>query len=146
MSEIIVGLKVQRSSETKGTVNLSLNKDTPHMTDRPPRIQKSFDKALPRVFVDLKQIRQVLIPIIKNAMEVIPDGGVFFIKTRVDNGFARYIIIDTGAQMPQSDLIRLYYSFVNGRPRRFGLGLAIIRRIVEANKGTFSIANKEKME
>ncbi|MBW1671185.1 MAG: hypothetical protein JRJ43_06370 [Deltaproteobacteria bacterium] len=115
------------------------------MTDRPPRIQKSFDKALPRAFVDLRQIRQVLIPIIKNAMEVVPGGGVFFIKTWVDNGFARYIIIDNGPQMPQSDLIRLYYSFVNGRPRRFGLGLAIIRRIVEANKGTFSIANKEKM-
>ena len=106
-------------------------------------IQKFLDKALPRAFVDLKQIRQVLIPIIKNALEVMPDGGIFSIKTRVDNGFAQYIIEDTGPQIPQRDLIRLYCSFVNGRPRGVGLGLSIIRRIVEANKGTFSIANKE---
>ncbi|MCK4605086.1 MAG: hypothetical protein KAU41_10435, partial [Deltaproteobacteria bacterium] len=107
-------------------------------------IQKSLDKALPRAFVDLKQIRQVLIPIIKNALEVMPDGGIFSIKTQVDNGFAQYVIEDTGPQIPQSDLIRLYCSFVSGRPRGVGLGLAIIQRIVEANKGTFSIANKEK--
>ena len=107
-------------------------------------IQKSLDKALPRAFVDLKQIRQVLIPIIKNALEVMPDGGIFSIKTQVDNGFAQYVIEDTGPHIPQSDLIRLYCSFVSGRPRGVGLGLAIIQRIVEANKGTFSIANKEK--
>ena len=107
-------------------------------------IQKSLDKALPRAFIDLTQIRQVLIPIIKNALEVMPDGGIFSIRTRVDNGFAQYIIEDTGPQIPQSDLIRLYCSFVSGRPRGVGLGLAIIRRIVEANKGTLSIANKEK--
>ena len=106
-------------------------------------IQKSLDKALPKAFADLSQIRQVLIPIIENALEVMPNGGIFSIKTQVDNEFSQYIIEDTGPQIPQSDLIRLYCSFIEGRPRGVGLGLAIIRRIIEASKGTFSIANKE---
>ena len=42
-------------------------------------IQKSLDKTLPRAFIDLKQIRQALISIIKNALEVMPDGGIFSI-------------------------------------------------------------------
>jgi signal transduction histidine kinase len=107
-------------------------------------IQKSLDETLPQIFADPKQIRQVLISIIKNNLDVIPDNGVISVKTQVEDKSAQIFIEDTGPKIPQEDLIRLFCSFVTGRPRGVGLGLTIAKRIIEAHKGTFSVANKEK--
>ena len=106
-------------------------------------LQKVLDKKLPEAFVDPGQIKHVLIFIIKNILDVMSDGGNILVKTTRQNNFVQIIIEDNGPQIPQEDLIRLFCSFVTGKPRGVGLGLSIAQQIIEGNKGIFSIANKE---
>jgi len=82
--------------------------------------------------------------IIKNILDVMPDGGKILVKTKRQNNFVQIVIEDSGPQIPQEDLIRLFCSFVTGKPRGVGLGLTIAQRIIEGNKGAFSIVNKEE--
>jgi len=107
-------------------------------------VHKVLDKNLPEAFVDPRQIKHVLIFIIKNILDVMPDGGKILVKTKRQNNFVQIVIEDSGPQIPQEDLIRLFCSFVTGKPRGVGLGLTIAQRIIEGNKGAFSIVNKEE--
>jgi len=96
-----------------------------------------FDPDIGPVLVDRVQIHQVLINLLRNAVEAMtPMGtGEVTISTRQENGFARISITDTGPGLSEVVTAQLFQAFVTTKREGMGLGLSICRTIVEAHGG-----------
>jgi two-component system sensor kinase FixL len=93
------------------------------------------------VIVDRIQIQQVIINLIRNAMEAMRGCRRRDLTVRArQNGDGNAVIevIDTGPGIPQDVAARLFQPFVTSKPNGMGIGLSISRRIVEAHGGTLS--------
>ncbi|WP_332816662.1 PAS domain-containing sensor histidine kinase [Sphingopyxis sp.] len=90
------------------------------------------------VLVDKVQIQQVLINLIRNAVEAMADSPVrqLIVTSRPDQrGFVRVIVADTGPGVTLEVAEQLFTAFVSTKAEGMGLGLSICRTIVEANGG-----------
>jgi PAS domain S-box-containing protein len=97
-----------------------------------------FDPKVSRVFVDRIQIQQVLINLMRNALEALA-GSVrrdLEVKTRLlDEETVEIAVADSGPGLTQNVADRLFEPFVSTKRNGMGLGLSICRSIVEAHGG-----------
>ncbi|MEW6659557.1 MAG: ATP-binding protein [Thermodesulfobacteriota bacterium] len=90
---------------------------------------------LPPVNFDPQQIRQVLINLLKNAVEAMPRGGELTVTTRVKGPNAEVSIADTGEGMTPEVLANVFQPYYTTKGKGTGLGLAICRFIVKEQHG-----------
>jgi signal transduction histidine kinase len=91
---------------------------------------------LPAVPLDPEKMRQVLVNLIRNAMDAMPDGGTLTVATRSSGDGVLIAIGDTGCGVdPSVDVFDLFMTTKRGGT---GLGLPIARRIVEAHGGSLT--------
>ena len=90
------------------------------------------------------QIQQVLLNVILNATQAMPEGGAITIvceRQREDNRELAIINVrDTGRGIMADVLDRIFDSFLSGRPDGTGLGLAIAKRIMRSHHGDIVVA------
>jgi two-component system sensor kinase FixL len=97
-----------------------------------------IDHEAATVLVDKVQIQQVLVNLIRNAVEAMNARArpVLTIRTGPDQaGFVRVTVSDTGTGMAPEVAAQLFKAFVSTKSDGMGLGLSICRTIVEANGG-----------
>jgi two-component system sensor kinase FixL len=101
-----------------------------------------FDANMPNVLVDRVQIQQVLINLVRNALEAMERSEVreLRIATRYlsDRRQAQVTVADTGPGIAPEIAARLFQPFVSSKEHGMGLGLSICREIVEAHGGQLS--------
>jgi two-component system sensor histidine kinase HydH len=106
-------------------------------------IEEDLREDLPAVQVDAEQLIQVILNIILNALEAMPDGGRLSLKTRKihsDEGEAVSIAIrDTGRGIKKDDIKNIFKPFFTTRERGVGLGLAICERIIRNHGGDIRV-------
>jgi two-component system sensor kinase FixL len=92
---------------------------------------------LPNVPVDRIQIQQVLINLIRNAVDAMEGQNrrELAIRMMADSKEARISIVDTGSGIPPEIQEKLFSAFVTSKPTGMGVGLSISRSIVEAHGG-----------
>jgi len=101
-----------------------------------------------RAFVDSDRIQQVFHNLLENAMRYTEAGGAIRIKLSSVPTEARMEVSDTGIGIPETDLPYVFERFFRSdRARRAysggsGLGLSIVRWIVEAHKGTVGVKSQ----
>ncbi len=98
---------------------------------------------LPPVLGDATQIRQIIHNLLRNsedALESRPDARIT-IHTAVGGRFARLVIADSGPGFPPELLPRIFEPYVTTKARGTGLGLPIVKKIVEEHLGTIEISN-----
>ncbi|MFC4410878.1 PAS domain S-box protein [Chungangia koreensis] len=102
------------------------------------RVQIQSDYQVEKLMVNFepKQIKQVLINLIKNAIEAMPDGGTVTLKTYELNGQAVIEVTDEGAGIPKERLARLGEPFYSNKEKGTGLGLMVSYRIIQNHSGT----------
>jgi two-component system nitrogen regulation sensor histidine kinase GlnL len=114
-----------------------------------------FDPSLPRVLADGEKLRQVILNLVRNALDAVADRptptvvfetSVASVRMRQASGrtrpLARISIQDNGAGIPDAMLPRLFTPFATSKPAGTGLGLPISRRIVEAHGGRIEVKNR----
>ncbi|MBN1859238.1 HAMP domain-containing histidine kinase [Candidatus Bipolaricaulota bacterium] len=113
-----------------------------------PRILVSGNTKLPKVKLDPKRIRQVLVNLLSNAVRVTPlDGRIDIRLTRIDSDLVELSVTDSGPGIPKEDLPHIFERLYRGDRARSraqggsGLGLAIARHWVEAHGGTITAEN-----
>ncbi len=91
------------------------------------------------------QLQQVLLNLIINAMQAMPDGGSITLaldaQLRDTGPVAILDLTDTGNGIPASIRERIFDSFLSGRPGGTGLGLAIAKRVLISHYGDLSLVN-----
>lgn len=85
------------------------------------------------------QLQQVLLNVLINSMQAMPEGGDISIKVglepRGSTTFAVLDVEDTGSGIPDAVRDRIFDSFLTGRPDGTGLGLAIAKRVLQGHNG-----------
>ena len=111
-------------------------------------LKTSLEAALPIVEVDPVQIQQVLINLILNAFDAMRDTPVS--KRRVEimtrengDGAIRISVRDYGVGISEEMRSRIFEQFFTTKPEGLGMGLAIVRSIVEEHAGTIEAENAE---
>jgi len=88
------------------------------------------------------QVQQVLLNLILNATQAMPDGGAIALSFGPDSPDRMTLdIADTGTGIPEEVRDRIFDSFFSGRPEGTGLGLAIARRILQAHHGDLALVS-----
>ena len=109
-------------------------------------VQPSLAPALPSISADSDQVKQVLVNILKNAVEAIGEAGTIGVATRAQRQGRRpgvsIEIEDSGPGLSPEHLAHLFEPFHTSKPKGSGLGLAITRRLVEAHGGAITIGNR----
>ncbi len=112
------------------------------------RIQLHLDTTLPPLRLDINRIRQLLVNLIKNALEALEEQGQDGIITlttqcQATQRQALLLIQDNGPGIPVDLLPRLFEPYVTTKHKGTGLGLAIVKKIVEEHAGHLSARNGE---
>lgn len=97
---------------------------------------------LPLISCDENQIKQVLVNVIKNGLEAMPDGGKLAVEVKSAAPYVRILITDTGCGIDSQDLKMIGEPFFTTKESGNGLGIMICRRIVDNHKGVFRINSK----
>ena len=107
-----------------------------HVNFRPPP-----DAVI--VEVDEDQIQQLLLNLMLNSLDVMPDGGSLSVQiASLPDGQAELRVRDTGPGIPAELLPRLFDPFISTKETGIGLGLAVSHRIAERHGGTLSAHNE----
>ena len=113
------------------------------------QLKLQLDEQLPAVRLDIHRMRQLLVNLIKNALEALEEkgaAGVITLTTQlVNTGIAQAIlsIQDNGPGIPPDLLPRLFEPYVTTKHKGTGLGLAIVKKIVEEHGGHLTARNHD---
>jgi PAS domain S-box-containing protein len=113
-------------------------------------LMKNLDTELPLVQADFDKIQQVLINIMLNAIQAMPEGGTLTIASstaravRIRDSYknaVRIDITDTGLGIPQEDLKKLFTPFFTTKEKGMGvgLGLSVVHGIIGKHKGKIDV-------
>ncbi|MCG2712377.1 MAG: ATP-binding protein [Candidatus Omnitrophica bacterium] len=100
---------------------------------------KNYDKNIPEMLMDNKQIKQVIINLLANSMQAMPDGGKLTIQTGLKPEEVEIKITDTGAGIELKNLERIFTRFFTTKARGVGLGLSIVSNIVQKHGGFIEV-------
>ncbi len=106
--------------------------------DRGIHVQFEFDPSVDLVLADRVQIQQVLLNLIRNAMDAMETSHERDLRiaiTPIDKGYIRISVIDTGSGIAPEVAKQLFQPFVTTKRDGMGVGLSISRTIVEAHAG-----------
>lgn len=102
---------------------------------------------LSAVLGDKNRLRQVFINIIDNALKYTPKGGAVTVNIKEAAGFIYISVSDTGCGIPAEHLPRVTDKFykANTSQSGSGIGLAVVKEIVQLHSGTLDIASEENV-
>lgn len=92
---------------------------------------------------DADGIRQVLLNLVGNALDVTPEGGRVTLEVRTSGDSARLAVLDDGPGVPPSETERIFEAFYSTSEQGTGLGLAVAERIVLAHEGRIRVERAE---
>lgn len=95
-----------------------------------------LQEGLPLMKLSTKEIKQLLLNLSRNALEVMDTGGVLAIRTEADRDGIRLLVRDTGPGIPAENLDKLFQPFFTTKETGTGLGLAVCSSIVKKHNGT----------
>jgi len=113
---------------------------------RPAQVDVQLDGLMdvPEVEGDASQLRQVFVNLIDNAVHAAGEQGRVWVHARADSHHAEVAIEDSGKGIDPAIRARLFEPLVTTKAKGIGLGLALVKRIVERHGGSIAYAPLEK--
>jgi PAS domain S-box-containing protein len=114
----------------------------PELDNRGISVRPRLARRLPPVPLDAAQIQQVLVNLIKNAMQSMTKGGTLTLQTGEGADGTWVSVGDTGGGIPQEQINRIFEPFYTTKKKGSGLGLMIVQRIVRAHAGRIEVDSR----
>ena len=111
----------------------------------PSNIQASAecDGNLQTIKVDLTFLKRILVNLATNAVQAMPDGGKLTIKAyQQHDGNVLITVTDTGVGIPDEVKPKIFQPLMTTKSKGQGFGLAVVKRLVEAQDGTIGFESK----
>jgi signal transduction histidine kinase len=107
------------------------------------KLIRHLSPGLPEIIGDRAQLNQVLVNLVVNAIQAMPEGGNLIIKTFVENDNVNLTIEDTGAGMRKDILKKIFIPFFTTKDvdEGTGLGLAVVHGIITSHKGRIKVGS-----
>ena len=122
----------------------------PRANHQEVEVHESISSELPRVQGDARQLGEVLVNLLANSLDAMPDGGRLTISVAaaatkpgsLGPAWVRIDVSDTGPGIQEEDLDRLFEPFFTTKAAGSGLGLAIIKGTIERHAGTVHVSTQ----
>lgn len=111
-------------------------------------IRLEVASSLPPVYADADRIHQVLVNLLSNATRFSPRGGEIIVGARLEGTRVRVWVTDRGLGIPPQEIPKLFHKFYRVEHkethgiRGTGLGLALVKQIIEAHQGTVGVESE----
>jgi two-component system, sporulation sensor kinase E len=114
----------------------------PELDNRGLNLRIRLTRDLPSTPIDATQIQQVLVNLVKNAMQAMTKGGTLTLQTGEGTDGVWVSVADTGGGIPQEQINRIFEPFYTTKKKGTGLGLMIVQRIVRAHGGRIELESQ----
>jgi two-component system, sporulation sensor kinase E len=114
----------------------------PDLDNRGLHVKTKLARELPITPIDPTQIQQVLLNLIKNALQAMTRGGTLSLQTGEGSEGVWVGVSDTGGGIPQEQINRIFEPFFTTKKKGTGLGLMIVQRIVRAHGGRIELESQ----
>ncbi len=131
-----------RPDSLNNVVRQTLELLQPELDNRGIQVKIRLARQLPATPIDPNQIQQVLVNLIKNAMQAMTKGGVLSLQTGEGPDDVWVSVADTGGGIPQDRINRIFEPFYTTKEKGSGLGLMIVQRIVRAHGGRIDLESQ----
>jgi len=91
-----------------------------------------------QAMISSKHFRQILLNLLQNARDAMPDGGRIQLSVKSDQGEILVVVEDDGPGIPEDMYEKIFEPFYSTRQDGVGLGLAVVRNLLETNGGSIS--------
>lgn len=100
------------------------------------------DSELPKIKLDLTFLKRILVNLATNAIQAMPDGGNLTIEASQEAKTVSITVSDTGIGIPDEVKPKIFQPLMTTKSKGQGFGLAVVKRLVEAQGGTISFESK----
>jgi PAS domain S-box-containing protein len=114
----------------------------PELANRDLNVKIKLARQLTATLIDVTQMQQVLVNLIKNAMQSMTKGGALTLQTGESDDGIWVSVADTGGGIPQEQINRIFEPFYTTKKKGTGLGLMIVQRIVRAHGGKIELESR----
>jgi len=111
----------------------------PEIENRGVAVKTKLARNLTATPADATQLQQVLVNLVKNAMQAMTTGGSLNLQTGETSDDVWLSVSDTGGGIPQEQINRIFEPFYTTKKKGTGLGLMIVQRIVRAHNGRIEL-------
>jgi len=105
-------------------------------------VEKDF-RSVPLITIDKEQMKQVILNLLMNSIQAMPEGGQFRLEGEVskDGQWVELSIRDSGVGIPPEDMDKLFDPFFSTKEGGIGLGLSIAHRIIDQHHGKIEVTS-----
>lgn len=105
-------------------------------------IEKQYDNNLPEITADSDMLYQAFLNILINAMQAMPKGGKINVQICSNANAVEIFVEDQGEGIAEDILEKIWDPFFTTKSKGTGLGLGIVKNIIESHGGTVQITNR----
>lgn len=106
------------------------------------RLRRELDPTIPRVDIDPGLIRQALLNLLINAQQALGPGGEIAVRTSSNGQAVHLSVTDNGTGIPPENLDQIFNLYFSTRPGGTGLGLPMVKKIVEEHGGSVQVRSE----
>jgi PAS domain S-box-containing protein len=111
----------------------------PELENRGLEVKEKLGRRLDATPIDANQIKQVLVNLIKNAMQAMTKGGTLTVESGQNSDCIWFSVADTGGGIAQEQINHIFEPFYTTKKKGSGLGLMIVQRIVRQHGGRIEV-------
>ena len=119
-----------------------LELEAPLLEARGLRVVRNRCERCPQLRLDRDKMRQALLNLVKNAREGAPEGSELRIELSQMPSGQRLLIVNQGGPLPEEVLAHAFDFFFTTRAKGTGLGLGLVKRVVEAHGGRVTLSSR----
>ena len=105
-------------------------------------VMRDLRSGMPMITTDGNQLSQVIVNLILNAADALPNGGTLTIRSRMEGDTIVLAFEDTGEGIPRENLSRIFDPLYTTKEKGTGLGLAVSQHIIEKLNGLLTVESE----